>query len=1076
LPPQKVQCELPAESIGTAEVALPNLPKGFYRVALQDTAGAELAATTLSILPNHVNLGKKELFVYSNSGYVPEELRFYDVLGGKWSRYIATEQEMFRIESFDTSPINTGADGTDPVLEGYRLARKGAEQTRSTPHHTQYWFNISSDEMNLKWHNMERWSEVIRGVTIGLKQADPNCIVSTPEINSIAMGHLEKLGENHTFDYLDLYFTTGCSLPVPPECMNKYWAFDIDALALIEERFGRRLTLTGMQYSTGNVGRAWGIHEEHQAAYYVRGDVLRRTRDVDYISYFKFRESPNVNIYEVKDAITHVDHTPKPAFVALVNNFTKMDRSRYLGQLFLGAGNHAYLFDRPNGPILALWTTEPVPQKVYLNLRAPKVTVTDLFGREEVVPTTGGLLAFKITGDVQYIEGFGGEITEETHFQPAPVLDARDFAKRKLKEIFIAAEADRQDGLNFGDSRRGGRGDLVETAGATFPLRVNVYNLSPRPANVEVSLSLPGGFEDRTGKQKCALAPGTAASHWFTVHIPVGRKPGLDKIRALAAADGQALDPFTTDILVRSPLEILPLEAPPRPGTPIRVRFTNATDAPADARVRLSLPHGWQTDKPENALSKVAPGQAAESAFVLTQAPARPFHDYSAAAFAQVGNQEAELQAALDFAVVQPAEQPVMLDGQLDEWFAATPLDYGQRSNDYIYNTLAQILDPLNFSLRLRTLYDQENLYVALDGWDDSLCEEDTKHGLLWDLDSVQISFDVDSDGKTDEMVSVSCTGRSYIEPKDPRGDREPMITGTKGLVDVASRVFLEPTASHPRGSVMELAIPWSWFQAKPFAPKPGAKLGIHVFCVDEDVRGWSARPWKFDQGRTPVFLPFTLGTPVQGVTPNNWSPRPRIVRKRFSRSPGDVAAFEVAEAGLVRGQYWAGNAERFPTTGLDVADRAQAQRLWFYGPGFVEYEHDLAGWQVSGKVRSVEFVAELASCYRPGNTHYALPGNPTRVQVSIGGLEIGHYDVLGDPGVDGWLMRLRVEESGTFHRDRRVSTTALDALLPLMKGKVRVRLTASGLGGNPGGLNVHGPNGSGIHGLDPSLIVSYEP
>ncbi|MDP6361497.1 MAG: hypothetical protein QF473_40700, partial [Planctomycetota bacterium] len=290
---------------------------------------------------------KKEVFIYSNSGYVPEQLRFFHVLGGKWCRTIAVEQEMFRMEAFDTAPASGTEPGSEQIVAAYRQARRLARAKQSRPHHVQYWFNISSNEVNLNWHNLERYSEVIRAVTLGLKQSDPNCVVSTPEINSIAMGFLEKLGENHTFDYLDFYFTYGCSLPVPPECNNKYWSFDIEALADIEERFGRRLTLTGMQYSTGNRSRAWGIPEEHQAAYYVRGDVLRRTKDVDYIAYFKFRESPNVNIYEVKDAISHVDLSPKPAYVAMAHHFARMDRSQYLGQLLLGRGNHAYVFDRP---------------------------------------------------------------------------------------------------------------------------------------------------------------------------------------------------------------------------------------------------------------------------------------------------------------------------------------------------------------------------------------------------------------------------------------------------------------------------------------------------------------------------------------------------------------------------------------------------------------------------------------------------------------------------------------------------------------------------------------------------------
>ena len=985
------------------------------------------------------------------------------------------EQEMFRIEGFGTAPAGGRSGGIDEVVEAYHRARNAAAREKSSPHRTQYWFNISSDEENLKWHNLERWSEVIRAVTIGLKQSDPNCVVSTPEINSIAMGFLDKLGENHTFDYLDLYFTYGCSLPVPPECTNKYWSFDIDALAEIEERFGRRLTATGMQYSTGNIGRAWGIHDEHQAAYYVRGDILRRTRDVDYIAYFKFREGPNVNVYEVKDAINHCDLTPKPAFVALVNNFAILNRSSYRGHLVLGPGIHAYLFDRPAGRVLALWTTEPVPQTVNLNLFAPAVAVTDLYGKRQEVQTASGFLAFKVSGDVRYIEGIGPAITRETSFRPAPLLDDREFAAREIKEAFVAIDTIRRDSLNFGDDHYV-RGDLAATAGATLSLPVNVYNFSTERAAMDVRLALPGGFHDRTGDQTCELAPGSGTTLRFTVSIPLDRAPGLEKIRATAWANGKELDPFTTDILVLSPLDIRPLEAAPIPGTRIRVRFTNAARAPVDAEVRLELPFRWRTREPTKLLENVPGGGAADAEFVLAVAEPKPFHRYRAAAFAKVGQNEAAYHTELDFTVVQPTDHPVVLDGRLDEWFTSTPLDCGQRGNNYIYNTLSQILDPQNFSLRFRAMYDRENLYLSFDVWDDQICEEDTKHDLLWDLDAVQIKFDTDGDGKGDERLNVSCTGRSYMVPDDPRGDREPMITGSKGLAKLGSRVFHDPTPSHPRGSIMELAVPWRYFAAESLVPKPGTRLGIHIFCVDEDVRAWSARPWKFDDGRKNVVVPFTLGSAVEGAIAKDWTPRGRPVRRVFSRAPGDIAAAEVREAGLVTGPYTAGNAERFPTTGLELPDRARAQRLWFFGPGYIEYEYDLGEGTVPGKVRSVEFAAELATCYRPGNTHYALPGNPTRLRIRIGNVEIGSCDLLGDPGVDGWLVRMQVTESGTLYQGKRIGQVRLGDLLAQLKGKVRVRLSAEGIAGSAGGLNVHGPNGSGVHGIAPSLIIVYVP
>jgi len=1086
-----IAVNVPAQSVQRVPLKCPDLPRGFYRAIVRDAQGRVVHETSLSMLPRHVNFRDKQVFVYSNSGYVWEQLRFFDVLGGKWCRYIAPQQETHRIECFDTSRVDGITPGTQTVMEAYRAAVANARRKKSTEHHVQYWFNISSDEMNLKWHNYERWSEVIKAVTVGLKQADPNCLVGTPEVNSIALGMVDKLGENRTYDYLDIFFSTGCSLPVPPECMNKYWSFDLESLDTIQERYGRTITMTGMQYSTGNIGRAWGIGERHQATYYVRGDVMRRARGIDYISYFKFRESQNVNLYEVKDAITHADLTPKPAFVALCNNFALLDGARYLGRLRLGRGAHAYLFDRPapHGMVLVLWSTEPVPQRAYLNLHAEAVRVVNLFGGTSELDTRDGLAAIEYGGDVLYIEGVGGEITEETFFEAAPVRDKRGIALKSPSPVFACIEHSRVDSLNFGASRRGGRGDFLLTTGGAAKVRVNVYNLSASAGTARVRLDVPRGLTCEKDAQTFALKAGACASHTFNVAVPLDATPGLGKFVLSGEFHGKAgavrLDPFASDVLVRSPLEVLPAEgALPFGGkatapAKLKVAFRNAADGPVDANVRVEVPFGWKLKTDAAALKAVPAGGEAVAEFEVLGAKAVPLHEYRVAAFAQVGKATAATESALDFALAMQCAAPPVLDGEMDDWDESAPLFGGQRCNDYIYNQLSEILDKENFSLRLRTMWDEKNLYLAFDVWDDHLCCEDTKHGLLWDLDSLQINFDADGDGKRDERVSISPTGRSYITPDDPRGDREPMITGSKGLVEVATKVYHHPTPKRAAGYAAEMAIPWEWF-GKGLRPAAGGKFGLHLFAVDEDPQGWSARPWKFDEGRKPTFVPFTFAGPS---LPAHLAARRRSVleRKAFRRSVGDLAAFKVGEeAGLVFGPYTAGNAERFPTTGLDHAERAKAGRLWFYGPGWVEYEFEVGGTVASAtkkgaRLRAVEVAAELASCYRPGNTHYAVPGNPTRVTVSVGGLEIGRFDALGDPGVDGYLMRLRVTEGGTFHRERRISQVNLDEVLPKLTGKVRVRLSAEGMGGSVGGLNVHGPSGSGIHGVAPSLIVECE-
>jgi len=166
---RRPSCKVPPAGMTTTEVTCEGFSRGYYHVRVVDAEGAELASTSMSVLPSNVNLLEKDVFVYNNTGPIAEQYRFFDLLGAKWCQVGQLEQEMFRIEGFGTAPAGGRNGGTDGVVEAYHRARDAAAREKSSRHRTQYWFNISSDEENLKWHNLERWSEVIRAVTIGLK-------------------------------------------------------------------------------------------------------------------------------------------------------------------------------------------------------------------------------------------------------------------------------------------------------------------------------------------------------------------------------------------------------------------------------------------------------------------------------------------------------------------------------------------------------------------------------------------------------------------------------------------------------------------------------------------------------------------------------------------------------------------------------------------------------------------------------------------------------------------------------------------------------------------------------------------
>lgn len=1038
-----------------------------YRITYEP----DRATTTLALLAGDVNLRNKTIFMYENSPPVPGFFRLMHAIGTKWARSMTVNQKKRRIDAFNS--IFSGVrGGAEPLVATYKRARAEAEKRPSNKFRRQHWFLISSNEMNLNWHNLERWVEEFKAVTLGLKAGDPDCVVSTPEINSIAWDFMEKLGENGGYDYLDLYFTYGCSLPVPPEWKDKYWSFDIYSLAEIEERFGRRFTLTGMQYSTGTRGRAWGIPECHQAAYYVRGDIMRRAYDVDYIAYFKFRECPNVNIYEVKDAIIHYDVTPKPAYIGICNSQATLDGAEYLGKLSVGRGIYGFLFRNRRGLVLALWTTAPIPQKLSLDLHSREITLVDMMGGRKKRQSANGLFSLPVDGNPFFVEGLGAGIFDETIFEAAPIFDKRPFDLARRKDVFLAVEHHRRAKHGWGTGR-GDRGDMVVVAGGKVDVRVNVYNFGEQAISGQISLELPEGLVDRTGSCRFELEPISAAALSFSVDVPLDAPLGLGKIKATGSYGGSELDPFYTDILVLSPLDVKPVIGPAESGAKIPVQVTNPSKKTIKGTVKLSLPVGWKA-APEVTEFEAQPEGKAIVEFSLVAARPLPYNEYDVLAEAEIEGKTIRMAEKLDFASIVKTAAAPRIDGKLDDWYQALPMRLTKGSDGYIYNSLASDLTPEKFSVVNKFMYDDRHLYYACDVWDNEICCEDTKHNRpFWDMDSCRLQIDLDRDGKADGIIDLTPTGRSYFDYRDERSDRHPMIAGSKGLVEFASTVYREGT-THPRGYVIETAIPWSYFEGKDIAPSPGLKIGVKSFFVDEDVRGWAEHHWKWDKNEK-GFIELSLAEPKLDLEPKGYVPPKQETAITFTKRPGEYATGKAAVSGVVTGPYVPGDKERFDPTGLDVAGHEQANRVWFYGPGYLEYHFVLEGLPKDKRLKRLEFLAELASCFSPGNSHFAFPGNPSEVTLSVNGKKVGTHLSPGDPGSDGWLVCWQVTESGSFLGGKRVSTLNLADLVIREGQKLKLRLAVEEDARSRGGLNVHSGNGSGVHGRDLTLRLCYE-
>jgi hypothetical protein len=107
---------------------------------------------------------------------------------------------------------------------------------------------------------------------------------------------------------------------------------------------------------------------------------------------------------------------PKPVLVAHAVSARMIDCSRFVGDLWLGPGVGAMLFERKGVHTLALWTLDEAlggGRDLDVGVGAAEVTVVDLMGREQRRSAPGGQLSLKVSGDVTYVVGVAPALAQQ---------------------------------------------------------------------------------------------------------------------------------------------------------------------------------------------------------------------------------------------------------------------------------------------------------------------------------------------------------------------------------------------------------------------------------------------------------------------------------------------------------------------------------------------------------------------------------------------------------------------------------------------------------------------------------------
>ena len=128
------------------------------------------------------------------------------------------------------------------------------------------------------------------------------------------------------------------------------------------------------------------VSEKTQAEDLIKQTVmLDETSDI-LILYNLWTTTPNTTSYEQFGLLTN-DYKPRPAYYVMQNYYEKTNGGEYIGQVKLGDGIEAHIYDKDGKPRMILWT---IDTKKKINIPYSGFTATDMYG-EKIENSDGNL-------------------------------------------------------------------------------------------------------------------------------------------------------------------------------------------------------------------------------------------------------------------------------------------------------------------------------------------------------------------------------------------------------------------------------------------------------------------------------------------------------------------------------------------------------------------------------------------------------------------------------------------------------------------------------------------------------------
>ena len=306
--------------------------------------------------------------------------------------------------------------GTVPLKAAYEAWLR---QELSTIPKSQNTFEIGNETWNYHFQGQEfaEWSNMAADV---IRAERPNAVIMADpgnaeyEENFIAGKGLEHI---NAIAYHPYSFTP---LPEHRTRMSLRNLHDY-----YKARGGRDLDIYVTEYGWPTApkdSRGHSVSEAVQAQRTTRQTLIMYAEDVKtLIPHWMGDREQDVTDREHWFGFFHQNHQPRPVVLAHATCAEMIDGGKFVGDLWLGPGVGALLFEKGGKYNLALWTLEE-DKTVTVNTGAEEVLQVDLVGRRKTVPSPGGKLTLALSGNVTYLCGIGPDVVK-TALPPSTELN-----------------------------------------------------------------------------------------------------------------------------------------------------------------------------------------------------------------------------------------------------------------------------------------------------------------------------------------------------------------------------------------------------------------------------------------------------------------------------------------------------------------------------------------------------------------------------------------------------------------------------------------------------------------------------